>query len=128
MEAFSTILRALVLVIAVLAASSEQQYGSDVKEAANFAVGFHNRMSNCTYAYKVIAILLNTSQIYPPARVKYTMTVQVGQTVCKNEPTVNLADCSLQNAEDSKTMTCHFVVMAVPHSDVPSYLLEDQCH
>ena len=63
MEAFSTILRALVLVIAVLAASSEQQYGSDVKEAANFAVEFHNRISNCTYAYKVIAILLNTSQV-----------------------------------------------------------------
>ncbi|KAJ8365099.1 hypothetical protein SKAU_G00139300 [Synaphobranchus kaupii] len=60
-------------------------------------------------------------EIYPPARVKYSMAVIVGQTVCKNRPDINLADCSLQNSH-GKTMTCDFVVLAVPNSDKPSYL------
>lgn len=39
-------------------------------------------------------------QLYPPARVKYTLQIQAAQTVCENQAGVNLTDCALQsNAE-----------------------------
>lgn len=131
MNAFCTILAALTMISCVLGDNSGQySYGSDITEAANFAIAFHNRMNKYAFAYKVVDILSATPQIYPPARVKHTMTVKVGQTVCKNEANVNLADCSLQNSLDLKTMICHFVVLEVPHSafPTPSYLLVDQCN
>ncbi|KAK6300209.1 hypothetical protein J4Q44_G00283070 [Coregonus suidteri] len=131
MTALRTILAALTMISCVLGDNSGQySYGSDVTEAANFAIDFHNRMSKYAFVYKVINILSATLQIYPPARVKHIMTVKVGQTVCKNEANVNLADCSLQNSLDLKTMICHFVVLEVPHSafPTPSYLLVDQCN
>ncbi|KAG7493019.1 hypothetical protein MATL_G00020150 [Megalops atlanticus] len=100
----------------------------EVLKAADYAISFHNRINNYTYAFKVITIQSASSQMYPPARVKYTMKVLVGETVCKNEPDVNLAKCSLQNTLDVKTMTCNFVVLAVPYSSMPSYTLKHQCN
>ncbi|XP_031683965.1 uncharacterized protein LOC116374606 [Oncorhynchus kisutch] len=131
MTALCTILAALTVISCVLGDKSGQYaYGSGVTEAANFAIDFHNRMNKYAFAYKVVDILSATPQIYPPARVKHTMTVKVGETVCKNEANVNLADCRLQNSPNLKTMICHFVVLDVPHSafPTPSYLLMDQCN
>ncbi|XP_036402053.1 cystatin-M-like [Megalops cyprinoides] len=104
----------------VLSPSSPQ-----VQQVANFAVETYNRMNSYAYAYRVMAIQSVSAQIYPPSYMKYTMTVEVGQTICKNQPNVNLKDCSLQSS--GKTMTCRFVVLAVPNSDFSSHLLEDQC-
>ncbi|XP_055763166.1 uncharacterized protein zgc:194981 [Salvelinus fontinalis] len=128
MNALCTILAALTMISCELGDNSGQY--SYASEAANFAIDFHNRMDKYAFAYKVVDILSATPQIYPPARVKYTMTVKVGETVCKNEANVNLADCSLQNSLDLKTMICHFVVLEVPHSafPTPSYLLVDKCN
>ncbi|XP_041961379.1 cystatin [Alosa alosa] len=107
-----------------------QRYGPDVMRAAEFAIGFHNRMSNYPYAYKVISVISENSQIYPPARMKYTMTVKVGETTCKNTDKVNLTDCRLQTSSDAKAMICQFVVLAVPNASFPtnSYLLSNKCN
>ena len=40
-----------------------QRYGPDVTSAAEFGVAEHNRMSNYPYAYKVISVLSDTSQV-----------------------------------------------------------------
>lgn len=43
---------------------------------------------------------MSVLQLYPPARVKYTLQVKAAQTVCENQASVNLTDCALQsNAE-----------------------------
>ncbi|KAM3865351.1 cystatin [Diretmus argenteus] len=118
---------AVVLLAFLLRAGAETHEGTAEIQAANFAIGFRNRLNNYPYAYKVLAILSDTAQIYPPARVKFTMTVKVGQTVCRNEPSVDLDSCRFQDHEHLKTMTCDFVVLAVPNSQVPSYLLENHC-
>ncbi|KAM4603918.1 cystatin [Polymixia lowei] len=110
-----------------LGAGSETHYSPAEIHAANVAVGLHNRLNDYPYAYKVLHILEDSVQIYPPARVKFTMTVQVGQTVCRNQPSVNLASCGFQDPSHLKMMTCQFVVLTVPNSQVPSYLLEDHC-
>ncbi|KAL4612841.1 hypothetical protein GN956_G22928 [Arapaima gigas] len=94
----------------------------EVLQAARYAISLHNQMRNYTYAFKVIAVKL--ADIFPPARVIYSMVVQVGQTVCENKPDIDLLHCSLQNS----MMTCDFVVLMVPHTSVPKHLLEDQCH
>ncbi|XP_071371997.1 cystatin [Centroberyx affinis] len=108
-----------------LRAGGEKHADSAEIQAADFAVGLHNRLSGDAFAYKVLAILSHAAQIYPPARVKFSLTVKVGQTVCRNEPGVDLTSCRFQEPE--KTMTCRFVVLAVPNSQIPSSLLEDRC-
>ncbi|KAL1006196.1 hypothetical protein UPYG_G00069110 [Umbra pygmaea] len=110
--------------------SNECCYGMDVTKAANFAINFHNRISKYAFAYKVVSILSATSEIFPPARVKYTMTVKVGQTVCENKANISLPNCSFQDFQDAKIMICNFVVLSIPHSAFPSqsYLLLDHCN
>lgn len=45
-------------------------------------------------------LIMCVLQLYPPARVKYTLQIQAAQTVCENQASVNLTDCALQsNAE-----------------------------
>ncbi|KAJ8285116.1 hypothetical protein COCON_G00039660 [Conger conger] len=97
----------------------------EVLKAANFAISTYNQFNNNNpYAYKLLSVESATAQIYPPARVKYSLWVSVGQTVCKNRPDISLTQCALQNTH---TMTCRFVVLAVPNSALPSYLLMDRC-
>ncbi|XP_063061555.1 cystatin [Engraulis encrasicolus] len=116
-------------VAAVLGDEMTQLYSPDVVEAAEFAVAFQNRISNYPYAYKLMSILSGTSQIYPPARLKYEMMVKVGETLCKNAGKVNLTDCKLR-APNTETMTCQFVVLGVPNAAFPSnsYLLSNKCN
>lgn len=121
---------AIVLLVTTAVVSGDgasKLYSPDVMRAAEFAIGFQNRMSNYPYAYKVMSIVSDSSQIYPPARVKYTMTVKVGETVCKNTDKVNLSSCRFQATPG--TMMCHFVVLAVPNAAFPtnSYLLSNKC-
>lgn len=53
--------------------------------------------SSFNLLYLLIMCLL---QLYPPARVKYTLQIKAAQTVCENQASVNLTDCALQsNAE-----------------------------
>ncbi|KAJ8365167.1 hypothetical protein SKAU_G00139980 [Synaphobranchus kaupii] len=118
-----------VAAVTALAADNSAVLSPDdpgVLKEANYAVSTYNLLNNPAYAYKLISVQSASAQIYPPARVKYSMAVIVGQTVCKNRPDINLADCSLQNSH-GKTMTCDFVVLGVPNSEEPSYLLTDQC-
>ncbi|MBN3309324.1 CYT protein, partial [Amia calva] len=98
-----------------------------VQMAADFAIGSHNLVSKNANALKIIKIESVEYQIMPPSRAKYTMTVEVGKTVCKNVRGVNLADCALETGANAQTMTCNFVVLAVPNTDFSSYLLKDQC-
>lgn len=59
----------LSLIVAVFVAhllsvsSSEQNIDPDVVKAADFAIQFHNRMTNYPYAYKVVEILSNAVQV-----------------------------------------------------------------
>lgn len=43
--------------------SSQQNIDPNVVKAANFAIEFHNRMTNYPYAYKVVDILSNSAQV-----------------------------------------------------------------
>lgn len=99
----------------------------NVVNVANFAVDFHNRMNNYTYAFKVLNILSDTAQLYPPAWVKYTLKVETAETVCKNQDNdVNLTECPLKT--NAVTMICSFVVFAVPgNNTIPKRLLSDHC-
>ncbi|KAG1950168.1 uncharacterized protein zgc:194981 isoform X2 [Pimephales promelas] len=93
---------------------------------ANFAMNFHNRMSSYPYAFKVVDIISDTTQLYPPARVKYILQIQAGQTVCENQASVNLTHCALQS--NPENMTCSFTVLAVPGNDyLPKRVLSDHC-
>uniref|UniRef100_A0A8C0YB23 Cystatin domain-containing protein n=2 Tax=Cyprinus carpio TaxID=7962 RepID=A0A8C0YB23_CYPCA len=93
---------------------------------ANFAMDVHNRMSSYLYAFKVVNIISDTAQLYPPARVKYMLQIQAAQTVCENHASVNLTDCALQS--NAEIMTCSFTIIAVPGNDyIPKHLLSDQC-
>lgn len=103
-----------------------QNHNSNVISVANFAMNFHNLMSSYPYAFKVVDIISETTQVsvihhvtdthllysdgfannvcllqlYPPALVKYMLQIQAEQTVCKNQASVNLTHCALQsNAE-----------------------------
>lgn len=38
-------------------------YNSNVINVANFAMNFHNRMSNYPYAFKVVDIISDTAQV-----------------------------------------------------------------
>ncbi|XP_048842924.1 cystatin-M [Brienomyrus brachyistius] len=99
----------------------------EVLRASAYAIRVQNQMNGYPYAFKVTAIQSASAQLYPPARVKYWLRVQAGQTVCKNEPDIEPADCALRSSPDAKMMTCDFVVLMVPYSDVPSHLLENRC-
>ncbi|KAJ8264252.1 hypothetical protein GJAV_G00147010 [Gymnothorax javanicus] len=126
MASFMHVLLAVASMIALAAANGAILSPKDpeVLKEANFAISTYNLINNNNaYAFKLISVQSATAQIYPPARVKYSLLVTVGQTSCKNRPDINLADCGLHG----KTMTCDFVVLAVPNSDMPSYLLKDQC-
>uniref|UniRef100_A0A671QGZ9 Cystatin domain-containing protein n=1 Tax=Sinocyclocheilus anshuiensis TaxID=1608454 RepID=A0A671QGZ9_9TELE len=80
--------------------SVKLKYNHNVINVANFAMDVHNRMSSYPYAFKVVDIISDTAQLYPPARVKYTLQIQAAQTVCENHASVNVTDCALQsNAE-----------------------------
>ncbi|XP_051769060.1 uncharacterized protein zgc:194981 isoform X2 [Ctenopharyngodon idella] len=99
---FASILSALI----VSGDGMTQNYNSNVINVANFAMNFHNRMNTYPYAFKVVDIISVTAQLYPPARVKYTLQIQAAQTVCENQAGVNLTDCALQsNAECQETTT-----------------------
>ncbi|KAK7119027.1 hypothetical protein R3I94_021018 [Phoxinus phoxinus] len=103
-----------------------QHHNSNVISVANFAMNFHNRMSSYPYAFKVVDIISDTTQLYPPARVKYTLQIQAEQTVCENHASVNLTHCALQ--PNPENMTCSFTVLAVPgNDDIPKRLLSDHC-
>ncbi|XP_051531840.1 cystatin-F-like [Myxocyprinus asiaticus] len=103
-----------------------QNYNPDVLNVANYAMDFHNRMSNYPYAFKVVDILSDTAQLYPPARVKYILKIQAAQTICKNQANVNLTECPLQT--NAESMICCFVVFAVPgNNNIPKRLLSDHC-
>ncbi|XP_077060330.1 uncharacterized protein LOC143711980 [Siphateles boraxobius] len=116
-------------IFAALIVSGEdmiQNYNSNVMNVANFAMNFHNLMSNYPYAFKVVDIISDTTQLYPPARVKYMLQIRAEQTVCKNQASVNLTHCALQS--NAENMTCSFTVLAVPGNDyIPKRLLSDQC-
>ncbi|KAG7327221.1 hypothetical protein KOW79_008827 [Hemibagrus wyckioides] len=110
----------------VCVSSSTETLDPNLVKAANFAIEYHNRMMNYPYAYKVVEILSNSAQIYPPARVKYSIEVQAAQTTCRNDGGVNLEDCSV--AANAQTMICKFVVLSVPGEiDVSQYVLLQQC-
>ncbi|MCJ8737428.1 hypothetical protein PDJAM_G00023960 [Pangasius djambal] len=110
----------------VSVSSSEQNIDPNVVKVANFAIEFHNHMTNYPYAYKVVEILSNSAQIYPPARVKYSIEVRAAQTTCRNTGSVDLEDCSV--AANAQMMICSFVVLAVPgENTVPEYVLSQHC-
>ncbi|XP_039594483.1 uncharacterized protein zgc:194981 isoform X2 [Polypterus senegalus] len=100
----------------------------NVKKAANFATSIYNQQSGNEFAFKVIKIDLASVEIFPPSRVKYIMTVDIGKTHCKNEDSLNMDSCVLQTDTDAKLMKCLFVVLGVPNSNMPSYLLDSSCN
>uniref|UniRef100_A0AAY3ZZ09 Cystatin domain-containing protein n=1 Tax=Denticeps clupeoides TaxID=299321 RepID=A0AAY3ZZ09_9TELE len=102
---------ALLLALLLAAAAADvavsgdlARFSPDVIKAADFAISAQNRMSNYPYAYKVMSVLSDTAQIYPPARVKYSMVVEVGETACKNTQSLKLSDCVLQNLPNTKVL------------------------
>ncbi|XP_056324306.1 cystatin-F [Danio aesculapii] len=98
----------------------------DVVNVANYVMNFHNSMSNYTYAFKVVKVLSDAAQLYPPARVKYTLQIEAAQTVCKNQENVNITQCAFQ--DNAETMTCSFSVIAVPGNNyIPKRVLSHQC-
>lgn len=104
----------------------ELNYNHSIINVANFAMDVHNRMSSYPYAFKVVNILSDAVQLYPPARVKYMLQIQAVQTVCENHASVNVTDCALQS--NAEIMTCSFAVIAVPGNDyIPKRLLSDHC-
>ncbi|XP_046714185.1 cystatin-F [Silurus meridionalis] len=118
---------AAVLVAHIMSVScSEETINPDVVKAANFAIEFHNRMTNYPYAYKVVDILSNSVQIYPPSRVKFSIKVRAAQTTCRNNGSMNLEDCSIK--ANAQMMICIFDVLAVPGENVvPEYVLLQHC-
>ncbi|XP_052425435.1 uncharacterized protein zgc:194981 isoform X1 [Carassius gibelio] len=106
--------------------SVELNDNQNVINVANFAMDVHNRMSSYPYAFKVVEIISNTAQLYPPARVKYMLQIKAAQTVCENHSSVNVTDCALQS--NAEIMTCSFTIIAVPGNYfIPKHLLSDQC-
>lgn len=67
MPSILALLTIIATAMAVVSGDSDtsQRYGPDVMKAAEFAIGFHNRMSNYPYAYKVVSVLSDTSQVRP---------------------------------------------------------------
>lgn len=112
--------------LAVTGDGMTQNYSRNVINVANFAMNFHNRMSSYPYAFKVVDIISDTAQLYPPARVKYMLQIQAAQTVCENQASVNLTDCAVPS--NAEIMTCSFTVLAVPGNDyIPKRMLSDHC-
>ncbi|XP_036443098.1 uncharacterized protein zgc:194981 [Colossoma macropomum] len=110
----------------VSGSSSAEKTNPSVVKVANIAIDFHNRRSNYIYAYKVVDILSESVQLYPPTWVKYSIKAQVAQTNCINDGKVSLEDCSLRT--NAQTMACSFVVLAVPgENTIPSHVLSDSC-
>uniref|UniRef100_A0A667XZI5 Cystatin domain-containing protein n=1 Tax=Myripristis murdjan TaxID=586833 RepID=A0A667XZI5_9TELE len=89
----------LLLHAAAAAAAPGSAYSSAEAHAADFAIAVHNRLSGSAFAYKVLAILSDSAQMVPPARVKFSLTVTAARTVCRNEPGVEPKTCSLQDPE-----------------------------
>ncbi|GAA6091669.1 uncharacterized protein zgc:194981 [Tachysurus ichikawai] len=54
---------AVIVAQIVSASSSTQTLDPNVVKSANFAIEFHNRMTNCAYAYKVVEILSYSAQL-----------------------------------------------------------------
>ncbi|KAI1897006.1 hypothetical protein AGOR_G00100760 [Albula goreensis] len=129
MAAFTRLLHAVTMVTAFASADGFAVSYSDpeVLREAEYAISSYNHIQDYSYAFKLISVQSAITQIYPPAKVKYTMTVTVGQTVCKNTPNIDPFQCGLQKSPDAKTMRCSFVVLGVPHADVPKHLLEGHC-
>ncbi|XP_050979311.1 uncharacterized protein zgc:194981 [Labeo rohita] len=101
-------------------------YNHNVINVANFAMDVHNRMNSYPYAFKVVDIISDAAQLYPPARVKYMLQIQAAQTVCENHASVNVTNCALES--NGEIMSCSFSVIAVPGNDyIPKHLLSDQC-
>lgn len=116
----------ILLAVVCFGTGDSQTQNPNVVSVADFAIDFHNRMNNYPYAFKVVKILSDSAQMYPPARVKYTLEVETAQTICRNQANVNLEDCPLQS--DAETMICSFVVFAVPGNNmIPKRLLSDHC-
>ncbi|XP_066504423.1 cystatin isoform X2 [Hoplias malabaricus] len=110
----------------VFSSSSAPDVNPNILKAANFAIASYNRKSNYPYAYKVVDVLSQSVALYPPTGVKYSMELQVTETNCRNDGNVNLQDCSLRS--NAQTMTCSFVVLAVPgENTMPEHLLSDHC-
>lgn len=104
----------------------ELNYNLNVMNVANFAMDVHNRMSSYPYGFKVVDIISETAQLYPPARVKYMLQIEAAQTVCENHASVNVTDCALQS--NAEVMICSFTVIAVPGNDyIPKRLLSHHC-
>ncbi|XP_060796842.1 cystatin-POGU1 isoform X2 [Neoarius graeffei] len=121
-----SIIAAVFVAHIVSLSSSQQNVDPNVIKAANFAMEFHNRMTNYPYAYKVVEILSNSAQIYPPTRVKYSIKVRAAETTCRNDGSANPEDCSV--AANAQTMICSFVVLAVPgENSLPEYVLSQHC-
>ncbi|XP_067287908.1 cystatin-2 [Pseudorasbora parva] len=119
---FASVFSALI----VAGDGTTQNYSSNVINVADFAMNFHNRMSSYPYAFKVVDIISDTAQLYPPARVKYMLKIRAAQTVCENRARVNLTDCAVQS--NAELMTCSFTVLAVPGNDyIPKRMLSDHC-
>ncbi|MBN3324107.1 CYT protein, partial [Atractosteus spatula] len=121
----------LPIVVATLSVSAapEPISTSDpgARRAANYAMQVHNELSKNEYAFRIVRIESASFEMFPPSRVEYFLTAEVGRTVCRNEQGLNPSGCALQSGADAKTVVCRFVVLAVPNSSVPSHLLEDQC-
>ncbi|TRY92895.1 hypothetical protein DNTS_005709 [Danionella cerebrum] len=98
----------------------------DVMNVADFAMNFHNRMSNYPYAFKVVEIVSDEVQLSPPARLKYILDILAVQTFCRNQGNLNLTLCELQ--PKAETLRCTFSVLAVPGNDhIPKRLLSHHC-
>uniref|UniRef100_A0AAY3ZYF0 Cystatin domain-containing protein n=1 Tax=Denticeps clupeoides TaxID=299321 RepID=A0AAY3ZYF0_9TELE len=113
---------ALLLALLLAAAAADvavsgdlARFSPDVIKAADFAISAQNRMSNYPYAYKVMSVLSDTAQVRPPpARVKYSMVVEVGETACKNTQSLKLSDCVLQNLPNTKVLLTEFYYTLTP--------------
>ncbi|KAG9267050.1 uncharacterized protein zgc:194981 [Astyanax mexicanus] len=129
--AFTLSLLAAVLMSSVVSGSSSTQdpvvvHDPTVAKVVSFAIDSHNRMCNCASAFKVVDIMSDSAELYPPTWVKYTLKLRVAETNCRNDGKVSLEDCSLKT--NAQTMICSFVVLAVPgENTVPSRLLSDHC-
>ncbi|KAI4902222.1 hypothetical protein NFI96_025306 [Prochilodus magdalenae] len=121
-----SLLAAVLMAFVVSRSGSAQEVNPTVVKVANFAIDVHNHRSSYAYAYKVVDILAESAELYPPTWVKYSIEVRVAQTNCSNSEKVSLEDCCLRT--DAQTMICNFVVLAVPgENTVPSHLLSDRC-
>ncbi|XP_072516597.1 cystatin-POGU1 [Salminus brasiliensis] len=115
-----------ILLAAVVMASVWSGSSLNVEEVANFAIDSHNRMSNSAFAYKVVKVMSERAELYPPTWVKFSLEVRVAETNCRNDGKAKLEDCNLKT--NAQTMICSFVVLAVPgENTVPSHLLSGRC-